>query len=198
MTIAACYVTPEGVVLGADSTASAMLAPGGYHYFNYNQKLFEIGDPGLGSLAAVTWGMGGLGGHSYRTLLALLNDDLQSNPAASVADVANRRVDLFWTHYFPLLGRVTQLQAKQPFDPSSIPSDPNARTDAEEEEFQHLARALFVGFCLGGYVMPTRAPEAFVIGFDPLQGEADADPNSIRVMGILGGSEHDTTTDFWL
>jgi hypothetical protein len=37
VTIAACYVTPEGVVLEADPTASLMLAPGGFHYFNYNQ-----------------------------------------------------------------------------------------------------------------------------------------------------------------
>jgi hypothetical protein len=56
VTIAVCYVTPEGVVLGA---ASATL-PGGFHYFNFNQKVFEIGEPGRGTLGIATWGLGRL------------------------------------------------------------------------------------------------------------------------------------------
>jgi hypothetical protein len=34
VTIATCYVSPEGVVLGADST-STVGTPGNFHYFNY-------------------------------------------------------------------------------------------------------------------------------------------------------------------
>lgn len=45
MTIAACYVSNEGVVFGADSTSSFMTSEGLRHY-NNEQKLFEIGEMG--------------------------------------------------------------------------------------------------------------------------------------------------------
>jgi hypothetical protein len=47
VTIAICYVSPEGVVLGADSTTTY-----GTHHFNNSQKLFEVGEDS--SLAIVT------------------------------------------------------------------------------------------------------------------------------------------------
>jgi 20S proteasome alpha/beta subunit len=40
VTIAVCYISPEGVVLGADSTTT--YAP--HIHFNNSQKLFEIGE----------------------------------------------------------------------------------------------------------------------------------------------------------
>jgi hypothetical protein len=55
LTIAICSLTPEGVVLGADSTASFMVPEGGFHYLNFNQKLFQIGEDS--TLAALTWGL---------------------------------------------------------------------------------------------------------------------------------------------
>lgn len=77
MTIAACYLSPEGVILGADST-STMQQPGmPDHYYNHEQKIFEIGE---GSTLGITmWGVGGLGDLSYRTMLAELSDDLASS-----------------------------------------------------------------------------------------------------------------------
>jgi hypothetical protein len=60
----------------------------GYHYFNHNQKLFEIGEES--TLAALTWGWGGLSGCSHQKLLADLNDRLSVLPAVDVLDVANR------------------------------------------------------------------------------------------------------------
>ena len=68
MTIAMCYLSPEGVVLGADSTASHTNADGLFHYFNHNQKVFEIGEDS--TLGMLTWGFGGLLEVSYRTLIA--------------------------------------------------------------------------------------------------------------------------------
>lgn len=61
MTIAVCYVSQEGVVLGADSTTTY-----GTHHFNNSQKLFEVGEDS--TLAMVTWGLGGLHVNSYRTM----------------------------------------------------------------------------------------------------------------------------------
>jgi len=47
MTIAACYLSGEGVVLGADSTTTMFVpamdpgAPGADHHYNFAQKLFS-------------------------------------------------------------------------------------------------------------------------------------------------------------
>lgn len=96
-----CYLSPEGVVLGADSTSSRPIVPAlgmvGYHYYNYNQKLFELGENS--TIGVLTWGLGGLRQASHRTLLALLSDDLEQNPPADVSDVAARWGGRFWPVY---------------------------------------------------------------------------------------------------
>src|SRR5689334_3430003 len=123
MTIAMCYMSPEGVVLGADSTASVSLQPGGFHFFNHNQKLFEIGEGG--TLGALTWGMGGLGPVSYRTLLAELADNLRSKPPNDVEDVAKRWADKIWDAYSnskelaPVIATCRALAAKPAYDPKA-------------------------------------------------------------------------------
>ena len=66
MTIAACYVSSEGVVLGVDST-STMRAPGWPdRHYDYEQKLFELGEKS--TLAIAMWGIGALEPLSYRTI----------------------------------------------------------------------------------------------------------------------------------
>jgi hypothetical protein len=122
VTIAACYVTPEGVVLGADSTASMRLH-GGFHYFNFNQKVFEVSDePGKGTMGIATWGLGGFGAISHRTLTALLDDDLKAKPPSDMAEVASRWCDIVWPHYTPLLVRCQALAGKSPFDKKALGS----------------------------------------------------------------------------
>jgi hypothetical protein len=98
LTIAICCTTPEGVVLGADSTMSVMMPGGGFHYLNFNQKLFQIGE--TGTLNGLTWGLAGLGNLSHRTQFALLADDLAATPAVSVAEVAARWTDRFLARIF--------------------------------------------------------------------------------------------------
>ena len=174
VTIAACYLSPEGVVLGADS-ASTYETTMGPHHFNYGQKLFEISNsPETGTLGIVTWGMGGLAIGSYRTLIAKLADDLRVSPATSVLDAANRWVELFWAAYTSSLGnelaRCHALAAKAPYDQASL-DDPVRRTIEEETELASLIDNRFVGFCIGGYTMPSRIPAAFEILFDPLDGK---------------------------
>src|SRR3954451_18333258 len=153
MTIAMCFLAPEGVVLGADSTSSASFHDGGLHYFNHNQKLFEIGENS--SLGLLTWGLGGLRELSYRTVLALLEDQLQISPAKSVQEVAERWADTLWRHYTtilkPELARIKSLEAKSPYVANAAPPAPSARSEAEEEELQSLSANLYVGFCIAGY-----------------------------------------------
>jgi hypothetical protein len=171
LTIAACYVTPEGVVLGADSTASMMLH-GGFHYFNFNQKIFEVSDePGKGTMGIATWGLGGFGAVSHRTLTALLDDDIKAKPPSDMAEVASRWCDIVWPRYTPLLVRCHALAAKPPFDKNASPPNPSARTEAEEMEFDQWKRGLALGYYIGGHLSPARVPQAFSINFDPLQGK---------------------------
>ena len=62
------------------------------------------------------------------------------------------------------------LRGKKPFDPNAAAS-PDMRTKDEEGQLQQLRSGLVAGFCVAGYVLPDRAPTAFEIVFDPMQGK---------------------------
>jgi hypothetical protein len=181
LTIASCYLSPEGVVLGADSTSTYTLIDGN-HYFNHAQKIFEIGENS--TIGLVTWGLGGLIDKSYRTLVAQLNDDLVENPPSAVEEVANRWIDMFWDAYnaAPLisnaLNQLRNLDAKKPFHPNEL-GDPSYRTEVEEREYVNLRNGLVVGFCIGGYVLPKRDPLAYEVVVDPIAGK----PKAVSVIG---------------
>ena len=177
MTIAMCYVTPEGVVLGADSTLSLIVSTAGatgYHYFNHNQKLLEIGRES--TLGIVTWGLGSLEGLSYRTLVALLADQLAPHlDHASPQAAATAWANLFFPKYAATIANVaewTALKAKQPHDPNAAAPDPARRTKEEEKRFEDWRASLTVGFCIGGHALPDRIPMAYSIFFKP----TDASP----------------------
>jgi hypothetical protein len=184
VTIAACYVSPEGVVLAADS-ASTYQFPTGPHHFNYGQKLFEIGNDS--TLGIVTWGLGGLELGSYRTLVAKLGDDLVNNPATRVSEVADRWASLVWPLYSTLqdVQGYKALSAKLPFDPST-PPDPGRRTAQEEAILPHWFDRLVVGFCIGGYVVNDRIPAAFEIVFDPSAAQLST-PQQLRMAQSFWG-----------
>jgi hypothetical protein len=173
LTIAACYLSPEGVVFGADSTSSIIqqAAPNqlSLHFFNHNQKLFEIGEDS--TVGVVTWGLGALGNTSHRTLVAELGDSLGAQPPASVDDVAVRWANLFWQRYTAFINappfNFGALKAKPPFVVGAKVAA-GARTEEEEKAFLSLSRDLVVGFCLGGYSLPDRTPKAFTVVFDPM------------------------------
>src|ERR1700737_211285 len=113
------------------------------HYFKYAQKLFEVSEkPETESLAIVTWGLGGVGTVSHRSLVARLSASIKikAKPATTLQEVANRWTDLFWNEWSNTLAvqlaRVKQLIAK-------------SRTPDEEQELPVLM-GLGVGFCVGG------------------------------------------------
>lgn len=167
MTIAGFYLTAEGVVLGADSTASTN-TPDGAHFFNFNQKLFEVGEQG--TLGLVTWGAAGFGSKSIRTLVADLGEQLSANPVQSVNDAALAFVGLAWPVYSadPLVQLCKTLNSKPAHDPANAGNAAN-RTADEEKQLASLRHNLVAGFCLGGYVKPSRKPAIAEIIFDPLQ-----------------------------
>jgi hypothetical protein len=95
MTIAMCYVSPEGVVLGADSTTT--FVDPGLHFYNHNQKLYEVGENS--TLGMLTWGRGSLIDASYRTLIAQLAKSCNGLPPDNGLDVANRWISIFYPLY---------------------------------------------------------------------------------------------------
>jgi len=164
MTIAACYPSAEGVVFGADSTATMVVSgpgsqPGTEHHYAFCQKIFEFGECGS-SVGIITWGMGALPTVSYRTLIAQAADTARRNQFSSLDKVAQLWARMFWQRYTEdlreLLGRVGMLASKGP-----------SRTKDEEREFDYWMRSLSVGFCLGGRWGEDRQPAAFEIRIDP-------------------------------
>lgn len=152
-------------MLGADSTTSNF-GPGGAHYFNFNQKLFELGQNS--TLGVLTWGLSALGPLSYRTIIARVADRFPPDGPASVQAAADAFIDVFWTEFeaFSLVQRVRALNVKQPF--GSAGNGANVRTEPEEKEFDSLKSGLGVGFCIAGYVLSNRTPAAVNVFFDPL------------------------------
>jgi hypothetical protein len=158
MTIAACYISNEGVVLGADSTSTFTTSDGLIRHYNNEQKLFEVGEMGS-TLGLVTWGLGALPNVSYRQLAAQLSDDLMANEPQTVQQCAERWRDLFWPLYAaqlaPQIALVTAL--------AGLP----APTPQQAQQLAALRQALLVGFCIGGHVRLDRRPVAFVMVFQP-------------------------------
>jgi hypothetical protein len=54
------------------------------HYFDFNQKIFEVGQSS--SLALMTWGLRSFGATSIRSMAAALGDSLSTLPAATLLD----------------------------------------------------------------------------------------------------------------
>jgi hypothetical protein len=171
MTIAACYISTEGVVLGADSTSTVFVAGSGgqlgsEHYYDFGQKVFELGDEGS-TTGVVIWGLGSLGHTSYRTLLAEVADAANPQTIASLADLSVLAASMFWKEYAgayqPLLDEANQLAAKG-----------KARSADEQRKMLFLQQNLSGGFCLGGRWGTSRRPGAYEILFDPLMQTAPA------------------------
>jgi hypothetical protein len=161
-----CYLLHEGVVLGADSTSST--SQEGFHYFNNNQKLFEVGNES--TLGIVTWGLGSLADYSHRTLIAKFADSCAATPPASCLEAATRWTDLFDAAYRSdqMMLFFNALHAKDSYDPA-LPADPARRDEKEEELYKVLANALVTGFCIGGRAGADRTPAAYEVLFEPLK-----------------------------
>jgi hypothetical protein len=171
MTIAACYLSPEGVVFGADSTTTL-----GNHYYNHAQKIFEIGE--ASTLGVVIWGLGGLGEYSYRTLIHEFGRSLHAQPAPDVLDIANRFGQAFWSQFTQRMAqpiqRYQQLVAQAQL----------SQTEAQEKE--SLFRTLSGGFCIGGNLHHDPTPRAFVISYNPAMQSANVQALPMHVPMFWG------------
>jgi hypothetical protein len=175
VTIAACYLSPEGAVLGADSTTTFGAPPGGVsHHFNLGQKVFEVGIEA--TLGIVIWGLGGFAETSYRTLIADFAEELKGRSPRGVDEAANRWNDFFWTAYSTALDPIVQKA-------SVLKANAN-RSASEENELAGLQQQYTAGFCIAGNCPPDRTPRAFQTVFQPT-GPLGVSPlaNGLSLMG---------------
>jgi hypothetical protein len=177
MTIAACYLSTEGVVFGADSTSTFPSTFGVPRHYEHGQKIFEVGNQGS-TIGLVMWGLGGLVGQSYRTLIAQFAEQNFRQMTASVQEVAERFARFFWQEYSTRqsiqIQRLKHLAASQ------------FLTIAEEEERKGLYLNLSGGFCLGGTLIHDRTPAAIEIIYQPLDTSPQLRPLAYGETGFWG------------
>jgi hypothetical protein len=185
MTIAVCYLTPEGVVFGADSTAS-YLARDGIHYLNHAQKVFELGENS--SLGLVGWGLGEIDGTSIRTLVAECSDTLVVAAPKSVEKVAERWGEIVWSRYKKLIAAHASKISR--FLDLAV-QDRLAKITSEDEltEYKNLTRDLSelrTGFFVGGRAGGNRQSEAFSVQFDVLAAQPKFEPLPMGDINLEG------------
>ncbi|MHB8902196.1 MAG: hypothetical protein ACYC6Y_25850 [Thermoguttaceae bacterium] len=180
MTIAACYVSSEGVVFGADSTSTMfVVAPGpnpsgAEHHYNYAQKIFQVGQDS--TLGISMWGLGNIAQTSYRTLIAQFDDTLVGQGATTMAEVAERWSQHFWTAYSSAYTSVLVRAQQLELQPTKTPD--------EEDELGWLLQAFSGGFCIGGYLLNDRTPSAYEITYGPTQ-TAPTPPTALKIGSTM-------------
>lgn len=168
MTIAACHISPEGVVLGADSTTTITNndgdQAGATSHFDYAQKIFEIGPPGS-TVGSVAWGIGQIGETSHRLRLARLGRRHERRPFRSLRAMAQSLaadIEQDLERAYPtVLARVRDIDARK--------KDPDAEVSAFDHAFfENTYLKLSGGFCLAGRLDDCVACEGFAVSWTPL------------------------------
>ena len=187
MTIAACHVSPEGVVLGADSTTTiTRTLPSGETRdwsFDYAQKVFEVGES-PSTVGLVTWGQGLIGSCSHRTLAARLAKKHSLVPFDSIEKMTQSLSDDLWTcyssEYAAEIQRAHDLLAKGVA--GTIQKD-------ELKEYNKLLAELSGGYCLAGRIESPGECEARVILWEPQTDKPSIDLVS-REAPVFWGVPH--------
>jgi hypothetical protein len=163
MTIAACYHSNEGVVLGTDSTVT--VAPPNLkgfdiaiRHYNHTQKVFEVGSNcPIGPMGICVYGLGAMGQYSHRSLVADFAEDIEANPPNSMDEAAERWSQKVWdvfsgTFTIPM-ARAKELLAKA------------SRTQEEEKEFRTLSQ-IGGGYFLGGRLSKVHTTFAYQVEYN--------------------------------
>lgn len=170
MTIAAAFVTAEGVVLGADSTVTL---PGfsETRYYNHAQKVFEIGEKS--TLGLVMWGDLPIK-LSYRTMLASFGDSLARAGVASVQHAAEQWSAHCWSRIRAAYAREVELAAS-----AGKKIGDGVQPTPDEERAKDFVDDFSTGFCIGGCMPPDREPAAFKIELE-LRSTEPPKPEQLR------------------
>ena len=155
MTIAACFLSSEGVVLGADSTVTLPAGKGAARYFNHEQKVFEVGEGH--SLGLAFWGSVPIA-TSYRTVIAAFADVIRDERPGSVERVAGRWGQHAWSSL-----RSAHKKHLENYDSAQAKVSSGRLNDLTEEELSDasLVAEFETGFCIGGHYGSDHAPAAF-------------------------------------
>jgi hypothetical protein len=155
MTLAVCFLTPEGVVLGADSAITYMAPSGGERYLSHAQKVFQVDD--AGTLAVATFGAGSLASTSYRTVIARLGDEMRKK--TGTLDTVRGAAAEFQTM---LTQAAPQAFAKEIADALAADHKRQAGTPLTLEEANALVfvQNWYAGFYVAGRNRSDRAPAA--------------------------------------
>lgn len=162
MTIAACFVCPEGVVFGADSTTTIPGSESDFNlHYDFTQKLFEVGENG--NLGVVTWGLGSFSEISYRTLIASFAQEMEGYPPLSVQESAHRWAQKIWPIYRDKYESI--IEEFRRFSGRVTAGD---QISPEENKIMARLHSNYsVGFCIGGICQRTLEPKAFEILISP-------------------------------
>lgn len=157
MTIAACHLSPEGVVLGADSATTISGGIRGDCHLDYAQKVFEVGPCGS-SLGLVTWGLGQIGGDSHRTIAACLGAQHASKPFMTMHDVAQALANDLQARFGAAHAAEIQL-----FQDLETKVKAGTASPQEVDDYAILFQAGSGGYCIAGRVAGHGACQAFQI-----------------------------------
>lgn len=161
MTIAACHLSPEGIVLGADSATTLSGGPRGTCHLDYAQKVFEVGPPGS-SVGLVTWGLGQIGQESHRTIAANLGFRHASKQLPSMKEMASALAADLWERF--VTAHPTELNLCRELRPKI---QAKTATPDEVDEYYAVRDLLSGGYCLAGRVTTHGRCQAFEIRWGP-------------------------------
>jgi hypothetical protein len=184
MTIAACYHSNEGVILGTDSTVTVTPQnPSGVdvtrRHFNHAQKIFEVGsDSPIGPIAIAYFGLSEMGRLSQRTLVARFASELESTKPSTMDDIARLWSVSMWQTFcasYPI-----QIARGQHLNSLAT------RTIDEEKELQDLIN-FGGGYFIVGRLVGYHETSAFEVSYNALTSTSPT-PKIIDVGALsMGG-----------
>jgi hypothetical protein len=185
MTIAACHVSPEGVILGTDSTTTLTWQDGNgqscKHHLDYEQKLFEVG-PKESTFGLATYGQGRIADLSHRTVAARLGRKHGETAFKTVREMADSLATFVWdkleSAHKADLDRARDLYAKYVGDPKS------QLTPADESFLVRAYNGIRGGYFLAGRLGNGEACEAYCLewGIEQKGVRVDAVPSETPVF----------------
>lgn len=181
MTIAACHVSPEGVVFGADSTTTITNAAGGKEcHFDHAQKIFEVGGVGS-SVGLVTWGMGSIGQRSHRAIASEVSRYTVVEQHPTMDGIANHLGDILWELYS------TSYQTDLAWYKDMLNKvDGGHEPSADElKRFFHIS-SFTGGYCIGGRLGTEIECRAYVIRWHPTFDRSDIQPVAAETPTFWG------------
>lgn len=163
MTIATCYYSTEGVVLGSDSREVEIGDNGEITVVSDTvEKIYEVGDNG--SFGVVAWDKPEIDGISIRDLVGRLTDRVKKKGLDEPREVDESWRNILWEIYEPY---VIKAKHDNPEISEIINKDPETRTTNDNEKYNNFINDYRVCFCLAGCSPKNHRTDAFMVEITP-------------------------------